>query len=419
MHQFLWIWDHRAGMDAEHLVEKCGVRVSGRVVHANPATRSASASPTTRRTGPNASSCVEAAPSPSRSSAPPAPPARQSPGSRRQPTDRRQRARQAPRPHRPHLPRHRRIPRHRPIRTQPHVARRAILAAHSPAAPRPRPSPSLASSPLPLQPGKSPTAPVGLSPSSTSVSCHSFIFSSSTAGATNARSPHQTLPIRRRAAPAPPYSCILDAVCSAALLPQHLPHLLHQLRRHRLCFRRPLFPVSKGHRQPMQKITRSTHGTRSHAAGVAPSVASSQHSGRNPMASNNTSSTAIVLMSAPSNSAQSRYSHLPYCTHCASRSEACISLTPATPGTTGRSPTHRPAYSPLACMNNSLATAPCAWIFTIRLDLGRVQNRMCPGAHGPASHIQRRSRARRVNAHVARNTPLPADSAPLVVRRRQ
>lgn len=32
MHQFLWIWDHRAGMDAEHLVEKYGVRVSGRVV---------------------------------------------------------------------------------------------------------------------------------------------------------------------------------------------------------------------------------------------------------------------------------------------------------------------------------------------------------------------------------------------------
>ena len=32
MHQFLWIWDHRAGMDAEHLVEKYGVRVSGRVI---------------------------------------------------------------------------------------------------------------------------------------------------------------------------------------------------------------------------------------------------------------------------------------------------------------------------------------------------------------------------------------------------
>ena len=32
MHQFLWIWDHRAGMDAEHLVEKYGVRVSHRVV---------------------------------------------------------------------------------------------------------------------------------------------------------------------------------------------------------------------------------------------------------------------------------------------------------------------------------------------------------------------------------------------------
>ncbi len=32
MHQFLWIWDHRAGMDAEHLVEKYGVRVSHRVI---------------------------------------------------------------------------------------------------------------------------------------------------------------------------------------------------------------------------------------------------------------------------------------------------------------------------------------------------------------------------------------------------
>lgn len=32
MHQFLWIWDHRAGMDAEHLVEKYGVRVSNRVI---------------------------------------------------------------------------------------------------------------------------------------------------------------------------------------------------------------------------------------------------------------------------------------------------------------------------------------------------------------------------------------------------
>ena len=32
MHQFLWIWDHRAGMDAEHLVEKYGVSVSHRVV---------------------------------------------------------------------------------------------------------------------------------------------------------------------------------------------------------------------------------------------------------------------------------------------------------------------------------------------------------------------------------------------------
>ena len=32
MHQFLWTWDHRAGMDAEHLVEKYGVRVSNRVV---------------------------------------------------------------------------------------------------------------------------------------------------------------------------------------------------------------------------------------------------------------------------------------------------------------------------------------------------------------------------------------------------
>ena len=32
MHQFLWIWDHRAGMDAEHLVEKYGVSVNHRVV---------------------------------------------------------------------------------------------------------------------------------------------------------------------------------------------------------------------------------------------------------------------------------------------------------------------------------------------------------------------------------------------------
>ena len=28
MHQFLWPWDHRAGMDAEHLVEKYGVHVA-------------------------------------------------------------------------------------------------------------------------------------------------------------------------------------------------------------------------------------------------------------------------------------------------------------------------------------------------------------------------------------------------------
>lgn len=32
MHQFLWIWDHRAGMDAEHLVEKYGVSVNHRVI---------------------------------------------------------------------------------------------------------------------------------------------------------------------------------------------------------------------------------------------------------------------------------------------------------------------------------------------------------------------------------------------------
>jgi hypothetical protein len=32
MKQFLWEWDHRDGMDAEHLVEKYGVRVSGRIV---------------------------------------------------------------------------------------------------------------------------------------------------------------------------------------------------------------------------------------------------------------------------------------------------------------------------------------------------------------------------------------------------
>ncbi len=32
MHQFLWTWDHRAGMDAEHLVEKYGVSVNHRVI---------------------------------------------------------------------------------------------------------------------------------------------------------------------------------------------------------------------------------------------------------------------------------------------------------------------------------------------------------------------------------------------------